>query len=563
MPAVGSVMSFLTNNGNYLPRTHCMAGGAGIPDWPWIIALLVATSGVVIAYVRIMFFWIRAYRAEQPQDRNTKLAELAQLFFWCAICGYAMSITLFFWPAYRLLVFILIILNIWSWRFVLCRLSDFAVSMSALRLRRELHESLERRNAELEAAVNEATAELTKARIAAEDASEAKSRFLANTSHEIRTPLTSLLGYLDLLESDEHDAERSRQYRATMKRHGGHLLRLINDLLDLSKIEAGEMTFEYHPVDVRECFRDIEAVLGTQPTCSNARLEVVVEDSVPAAILTDPTRLRQIVLNLASNAVKFAPNGRVRVVASAATSENGSPTLVVNVNDNGIGMSDEQMDRLFKPFTQADATVTRRFGGTGLGLTISRSLARAMGGDVTVTSQQGVGSTFTAVISAEPADPQSLPKDKAETQWYDDADSATASGANRLHGKILIVDDSEDNRRLFATLLEQAGAEVLTAADGEAACSLILEAQREGAPFSLVLMDLQMQGMDGDKAVETLRNAGVSTPVVALTANTLDGERARCLAIGFNDFATKPIGRDELCRICLRWLGSPDRRTAA
>lgn len=560
-PAPGSVFSFLTNNGQYMPRTRCMAGTAGRPDWPWIIALIVATLGVVAAYVRIMIFWIRAYRAERKEDRNTKLAELAQIFFWCAVCGYAMNITLFFWPGYRLLVFMLVALNVWSWRFVLCKLGDFSVSMSALRLRRELQESLERRNAELEQAVHEATKEVTIARIAAEDASAAKSRFLANTSHEIRTPLTSILGYLDLLESDEQDLELCRRHRAVIQRHGQHLLRLINDLLDLSKIEAGELNIERTSVNVRDILRDVvEAIRVAQPANTKVEISLTVHDNVPERIGTDPTRLRQIVLNLAANAVKFAPSGRVEIAASTCTDESGNAKLVVAVTDNGIGMTREQADRLFKPFSQADATVTRRFGGTGLGLSISRSLARAMGGDVTVTSQPGRGSTFTAVVSAEPAHTQ---QNSASNTHQVGFQSTTNDSDSRPHSRILIVDDSEDNRRLFTQMLSKVSAEVQIATDGAEACERILEAMQAGRPFTVVLMDMQMQNMDGDKAVEQLRNAGVTTPIIALTANALDTERARCLAIGFDDFATKPISRDQLRRLCTKWIDASDQRSSA
>ena len=314
-------------------------------------------------------------------------------------------------------------------------------------------------------------------------------------------------------------------------------------------------------MNVRDILREVvEAVLVAQPASTKVEISLAISDNVPERISTDPTRLRQIVLNLAANAVKFAPSGRVEIAASTRTDEAGNTKLVVAVTDNGIGMTREQADRLFKPFAQADATVTRRFGGTGLGLSISRSLAKAMGGDVTVTSQPGSGSTFTAVVSAEPTQTQHNSPSNTHQVGFQ---STTNDPHSHQHGRVLIVDDSEDNRRLFTQLLSKLSAEVQTATDGAEACELILEAQRTGRPFTIVLMDMQMQNMDGDKAVEHLRKAGVTTPIIALTANALDTERARCLAIGFDDFATKPISRDQLRRLCTKWIDTANQRSSA
>lgn len=313
VPAANS-WDFFTNFGRYMPRTHCLTGADGRPDWPWIAGLIVLTSGVIIGYLRIFVFWRRSYIQEPERDRNRKLMDLAWIFLWCAICGYAMSITMFFWPAYRLLAAFLVVLNIFTWKFI-GSLDDFRVSFSAKRLQRELGEALARRNAELERVVAERTAELEVARALADAANASKSNFLANMSHEIRTPMTAILGFSDLL-ADPAQSVRDREACVnTIRRQGDHLLNVINDILDLSKIEADKLAVESVPTSLAAMLDDVGASLSPRARGKGIELRMVGEGPLPVTIRTDPTRLRQILINIVGNAIKFTEAGTVTVSA--------------------------------------------------------------------------------------------------------------------------------------------------------------------------------------------------------------------------------------------------------
>ena len=263
---------FFTNYGRYMPRIHCLTGADGGPDWPWIIGLIALTSGVIAGYLRIFVFWRRSYLEVPPKDRNRKLMDLAYVFLWCAICGYAMSITMFFWPAYRLLAIFLVILNVFTWKFA-TSLDAFRVSFSARQLQRELSEALGRRNAELERVVAERTMELEQARTEADAASATKSAFLANMSHEIRTPMTAILGFADLL-SDHTQSEADRDACVqTIRRQGDHLLTVINDILDLSKIEAGKLEVERIAASPAAIIEDIHALFSPKAAAKGITLD--------------------------------------------------------------------------------------------------------------------------------------------------------------------------------------------------------------------------------------------------------------------------------------------------
>lgn len=386
-----SERDFFTNAGSYKPRVECMQTASGDPDWFWIIALTVLTLGVIAWYLRIFHFWRQCYYAEAEEDRNSKMMELAQIFLWCAVCGYAMSVVMFVWPAYRLLAIFLLVLNIWSWRFV-ATIEPFRLSLSAKRLERELRESLESRTVELERLVEARTLELQEAKLAADAANRSKSMFLANMSHEIRTPMTAILGFTDLLAAGQ-DRTEQMEIVETISRNGKHLLQVINDILDLSKIESGEMTIETIRCDPWTVLRDATSLYAPRASEKGVSLVLDIDRSVPPAIRTDPTRLRQILYNLVSNAVKFTDQGSVRIEATAKPVR-GSTLLEVRVKDTGIGMTEEQIGRVFSPFAQADESTTRRYGGTGLGLPIAMTLAQKLGGSLEVESQSGIGSMF-------------------------------------------------------------------------------------------------------------------------------------------------------------------------
>ncbi|MBL8991084.1 MAG: response regulator [Phycisphaerae bacterium] len=398
---------------------------------------------------------------------------------------------------------------------------------------------------------------LRRERDRAEAASRAKSEFLANMSHEIRTPMTAILGFIDLLNADDPVAADAA---ATIRRNGEHLLSIINDVLDVSKIESGRFSVESISTDPVAVVRDAMALLAPRAEAKGLRFECDIGRDVPRLILSDPIRLRQIVVNLVGNALKFTDGGAVRVALAAEPGD----VLRIDVADTGIGMEPAETDRLFRPFTQADASITRRFGGTGLGLTISRALARMLGGDITLVSTPGAGSTFTARIAARPA-----PADQTE-RASPDARPAAHAGAPLAGLRILVAEDGPDNQRLIRHHLTLAGALVTLAANGRQAVDAVCVAAgaerpvaRRPAPFDLVLMDVQMPELDGHGATRTLRAAGCDIPIVALTAHAMAGDREHCLAAGCNAYAAKPIPREELIDLCARWARRPPHAAAA
>jgi signal transduction histidine kinase/CheY-like chemotaxis protein len=530
------VLSWFTGHGQYMPRIDCLRSEAGGSDWTWIGILITLSIAVVVGYVKIFVFWRRSYLEERPEHRNTKLMQLAWIFAMCAVCGYFAQVVLFFWPGYRLLAFFLLVLNFWTWRFA-GNLSELKVSLSAKRLQAELARSLESRNAELEREVESRTAELAEARAQADAASAAKSAFLAHMSHEIRTPLTSVLGYAALAREDGSAAPEVREHLDTVLRNGDHLLAIVNDVLDLSKIEAGELQIERSPIDVRDMVRGIADLLLVRAKEKGIELRVDVAEDVPSCVSSDALRLRQILLNLGSNAIKFTQAGYVGIAVTVR-----GHMLCVEVSDTGIGMDGEQLARIFRPFSQADARISRRYGGTGLGLALSARIAALIDGGIQVTSSPGKGSTFTLTIDA----PQ------IACHLGECRPTASSDAAPRLTGRrVLLAEDGPDNQRLIATMLRRAGAEVEVASDGREALEKGLGAWRSRRAYDVILMDIQMPEMDGIEATRQLREAGYPGRIVALTAHALDSESEACRGQGFDGYETKPIDREGLIRACL------------
>jgi signal transduction histidine kinase/HPt (histidine-containing phosphotransfer) domain-containing protein/ActR/RegA family two-component response regulator len=391
--------------------------------------------------------------------------------------------------------------------------------------------------------------ELGKAKEKAEAANQAKSDFLANMSHDIRTPMNAILGFTELLKRgygrNEADA---RKYLETIHSSGKHLLELINDILDLSKIEAGHLEVERIACSPYSLAAEVVNVLGVKAREKGIALTLTVKGRIPETIESDPTCLRRIVTNLVGNAVKFTERGAVAVVLHFR--ETALTTLIaIDVMDSGIGIAADKLDSMFDPFTQADSSVTRKFGGTGLGLTISRRFARALGGDIVVTSEYGKGSTFMVTLETgslsgirmlEEKDLASLERSAATDQ----------SRWSFRPARVLIVDDGPENRELLKLVLGDTGLQVSEAENGKVGVEL---ARREA--FEVILMDMQMPVMDGFTATRTLRAEGFKMPIFALTANAMKGAEKQVMDAGCSGFLTKPINIDQLLQTLADLLG--------
>ena len=375
-----------------------------------------------------------------------------------------------------------------------------------------------------------------------ERASQAKSDFLAHMSHEIRTPMTAILGYADMLAGDPLSPAQQDCLR-TIRRNGEHLITVINDILDLSRVEAGRLELQIAPVRPDLILREVAALI--QPRADERALEVRV-DVGPGAkrpVQCDATRLRQILINLAANAVKFTESGHVRLSVAA---EPGG-TIRFEVEDTGPGIPEDKLGEIFKPFTQVDASMSRRHGGTGLGLSISSRLARALGGHLWVESCVGRGSVFRLRIPASPV------AERVEIPSRPNGVRVSPS----LRGRVLIAEDGADNRRLLVHLLERWGLDAEVAENGAAALERIEKCSEREEPIELVLMDMQMPEMDGYEATRRLRARGFPAPIVALTAHAMEGARERCLAAGCDEYLTKPIDRAQLRSIIAAYLDRP------
>jgi PAS domain S-box-containing protein len=397
--------------------------------------------------------------------------------------------------------------------------------------------------------------------LAAESASRAKSEFLANMSHEIRTPLTAIMGYADLLR-DDGDVARAPERRIetinTIRNAGQHLMSVINNILDLSKIEADKMVVERNETSLIGVLSEVEALIRPRAAEKQVAVSVELATAVPERIISEPTFLRQIFTNLAANAVKFTDSGSVIIRASVVPGAAGD-CLRVDIEDTGPGMTPRQAGKLFQPFTQGDSGMARRFGGTGLGLTISRRLAVLLGGDVMLQrTAPGAGSVFRVELPLEaaPNSPIVAAVDKNTKP------TAAAPQAVRLNGRILLAEDGLDNQRLIKLHLTKAGAAVDVAANGAIALAMIEKEAEDGRTYDLLVTDMQMPEMDGYTLTRTLRAHGSTMPIVALTAHAMAEDRAKCLAAGCDDYDSKPIDRTRFLTLCQRWIGTQSEKTA-
>jgi PAS domain S-box-containing protein len=405
--------------------------------------------------------------------------------------------------------------------------------------------------------------ELIRAKEAAIAASLSKSEFLANMSHEVRTPLTAILGYTELLLGSGASPQQVEALE-TIQRNGQHLLGLLNDILDLSKIEAGKLSVESISCAPYELLYDVYDTMRVRSDAKGLILSLVVETDLPDRFHSDPTRLRQILINLVSNAVKFTEVGEVQIRARYVPRDAQSGTLSIDVIDTGPGMTAEHVAGLFTPFFQGDKALARHHGGSGLGLAISRRLAEMLGGDIRVHSVPQCGSTFTLVLPLQlPEGAQLLSPDVARARPRP-RPSIEPPPADLLRGlRILLAEDGLDNQRLIAFVLRKAGAEVEVVGNGRQAVEACLATSSEDSassqPFDVVLMDMQMPHMDGYEATRLLRAEGYGGPIIALTAHAMSHDRQRCLEAGCDDYLSKPVRRNDLLHLVARYARGPRR----
>jgi signal transduction histidine kinase len=405
-------------------------------------------------------------------------------------------------------------------------------------------------------------AELAKLKEEAEQANRFKSRFLANVSHEIRTPLSAIIGLTELANNQQIEELERSQYLQTIIENGHHLQTLINDILDLSKIESGNLRIEKTQTQVDKVLAEVENIFISKARSKNIGLTVQQASSLPQLITTDPVKLKQILVNIVGNAVKFTESGMVEIHAGLATIRESpqTPQLEIRVKDSGCGIPDDMLEKIFHPFQQGDSSNSRNYGGTGLGLSISRSLCRVLGGDLISRNRDDRnGAEFIIRIDPHPYSQEDCPATEPPPAT-DTPDAITASaqqefaqGGNGLtEKKILVIEDSKHIRRFVQRALELDGATVDAVEDAPSGIQ-----NCENQPYDLILVDIQMPGMDGFQAVRQLRCMDVSCPILAFTAHAMNEERDRCLREGFDDHIGKPIEYERLLEVVRHYTSRP------
>lgn len=388
----------------------------------------------------------------------------------------------------------------------------------------------------------------------ANEASRAKSIFLTNISHEIRTPLTAILGFAELMANDPAISKKNAQYISTIRKNGDQLLRIVNQVLDLSKLETSTVDLVKTEFSLPQLIDNVCLLMSLKAQEKNLDFEVTSHLAADENIVTDSYRLRQILVNVISNAIKFTSKGFVHVDISTVEYQPQKFRLEIVVSDSGIGMKPDQVKNLFLPFTQADSSMTRKFGGTGLGLFLARKMAHTLGGTLElVESHEGKGSKFLISIAIEY---HKLPGSKITTnQSYvnlkDQADVIPSINAaiSPQAGKVLIVDDSKDNREYFELILESMSVQTDTAVNGREAVSKALD----GFP-NIILMDIQMPEMDGLEATQVLRQNNCQAAIIAVTAHAMRGDREKFLSHGFDDYLSKPVNQETIAKTVTKYL---------
>ncbi|MAT13957.1 MAG: hypothetical protein CMJ46_01650 [Planctomyces sp.] len=502
--SLAGFMGHLFDTSSYPARWNCGEWTA-LEGWLHIVS----DVGIFLAYFGIPMTLLYFIRNRRDVPFNGIFVLFAAFILFCGT-GHLLEAVIFYYPIYRvagLLKLATAIVSLITFA-VLFKLIPKALELPGLVTQNEM----------------------------LRQADATKSEFLANMSHEIRTPLTAILGFSEVLQDNDISPREKQNAIQTIHRNGSHLLALINDILDLSKVAAGKLELEYCRTNPRHIVEEVVELLSERARLRHLELVVSYEGKIPALINTDPTRLKQALVNLVGNAIKFTEHGRVEVCLRYESVHN---KLIFEVIDSGIGMTPEQVERIFRPFGQADSSTTRKYGGTGLGLTITKMIANMLGGDITVCSEFGVGSRFHFWMVAEVLDHEN--EETAPSPRPGKVKSSTRRG-----GRILLVEDGIDNQRLISFLLRKEGYEVDIVANGKEGVETTVAAWEASTPYDLVLMDMQMPVMDGYTASRELRAKDYPGHIVAITAHAMKGDEMACRDAGCDGYLTKPIDRKAL-----------------
>jgi signal transduction histidine kinase/ActR/RegA family two-component response regulator len=516
-----------------MPHGYCLRW-----DGPLLFVLISSNLGIAIAYFAIPFA-LRMFvgkRADLPYPHMFKL--FAAFILSCGVTHVAKVLT-FYYPAYWPEA----LLDAWTAAIslttavLLYPLIPKVLSLRSPQSLQQINEQLESANKEL-AQVND---ELKVARDQALEASNLKSAFVANVSHELRTPLSGVLGMNELILSTSL-SEEQRMMAETVRDSARNLLLLVNDILDLSKIEAGRMNMEAIPMHPKQILEDVRDLLSSAAANKHIQLNLEIAPDLPPKVLGDPVRTHQVLLNLVGNAVKFTHMGRVSMRSFVESNSEGRILIRFEVSDTGIGMTQDEMRLLFMPFVQADMSTTRKYGGTGLGLTISKRLVELMGGQIGLTTEKGKGSTFWFSVPYKvlSADDKTVPPEAGGT--FATADSV-----------VLVVEDNQMMQAVVAKQLTSLGVTFRLCGTAEAALDELSQSQ-----FGMILMDCHLPEMDGFDATREIRKreqaSGKHIPIVAMTAGAMKGDPEKCAKAGMDDYLAKPYTLDQLREIVLKWM---------
>ena len=424
-----------------------------------------------------------------------------------------------------------------------CEIRQLAATLIA---KWKVEAELVKHNEYLEELVKQRTCELVEAKEVAENASLSKSEFLANMSHEIRTPMNAIIGFSDIL-TEEDLSEEHKKYISLISNSARSLLAIIDDILDLSRIEAGKLRTEKMPYSLGRLLKNIESMMRPGASRKGLKFEVLQCGQLPEFIETDPDRLTQCLLNLIGNAVKFTEDGHVFVNVSVQD-DNDESCIRFDVEDTGVGIGAEKQNEIFESFSQGENGTWRKFGGTGLGLAITKQLAKLLGGDVLIQSEKGKGSIFSLIVPVGNAIAAHGSFDKYNVV-NDIVSSPSKSTRDMFVGNVLVAEDSPANQMLIKTMLERAGLDVTIAADGVEAVEAVTKES-----FDLIFMDMQMPNLNGYEATKKLRAKGLTLPIVAVTANAMAGDDKKCLAAGCDAYMSKPIKTDILVEFLGKYL---------